>query len=44
MGVWFLGWDLIRRRLVTWKDKEGREITGETPMARERRGGKKEGR
>lgn len=43
MGVWFSGWDLIRR-LVTRKDKAGRGITGETPMAKERRGGKKEER
>lgn len=35
-----MGWDLIRKRLVTWKDKEGRGIAGKTPMERERRGEK----
>lgn len=41
LGVWFLGQGLIRKRLVTLKDKEGSGITGKIPKARERMGGKK---
>lgn len=42
-GVCFLGWDLIRRRLGSWKGKERAGIMGETPMARKEEGRKRGG-